>query len=86
MLYDEGNPRAIAYQMSRIEEHVNSLPEVQGSETRNHLQRLALEAATMVRLADVQRLARIDADPGGEKPLTSSWRHWQNACPQFPIP
>ena len=69
VLYDEGNPRAIAYQMSRVEEHVNNLPGVQRDETRTDLQRLALEAATMVRLADVRRLAAIDDESGQRETL-----------------
>jgi uncharacterized alpha-E superfamily protein len=69
VLYDEANPRAIAYQMSRVEEHVNSLPRIQESESRNNLQRLALEAVTMVRLADVRRLAEIDEATGRREML-----------------
>ena len=35
VLYDESNPRSIAYQVSRVEEHVNGLPSVQSRE--NHM-------------------------------------------------
>ena len=59
VLYDESNPRSIAYQVSRVEEHVNGLPSAQSRENRTDLQRLALETATMVRLVDVRRLAVI---------------------------
>ncbi len=59
VLYDENNPRSIAYQVSRVEEHVNRLPDVRSRDNRNDLQRMALETATMVRLADVRRLATI---------------------------
>ena len=69
VLYDESNPRAIAYQVSRVEEHINSLPGLRTGDSRNELQRLALEAATMVRLADVQRLAVIDDETGRRETL-----------------
>lgn len=59
VLYDESNPRSIAYQVSRVEEHVNVLPSAQNRENRTDLQRLALETATMVRLADVRRLGAV---------------------------
>jgi uncharacterized alpha-E superfamily protein len=63
VLYDETNPRSIAYQMARIEEHIESLPDTQGrDEIRNELQRLTLQTATMVRLADTRRMAEISED------------------------
>jgi uncharacterized circularly permuted ATP-grasp superfamily protein/uncharacterized alpha-E superfamily protein len=69
VVYDERNPRALAYQLSRIEQHINGLPGVANSGSRNDIQRLALEAATQVRLADVRRLAETEADTGQRKLL-----------------
>ena len=66
VLYDESNPRSIAYQVSRVEEHVNGLPSVQSRENRSDLQRMALEASTMVRLADIRRLSQV-ADESGQR-------------------
>ena len=58
VVYDESNPRSLAYQLSRLEEHVTALPsKQQQAGNRSELERLALESATMVRLADVNRLA-----------------------------
>jgi uncharacterized circularly permuted ATP-grasp superfamily protein/uncharacterized alpha-E superfamily protein len=54
---DALNPRSLLYQMSRLEEHVNDLPQEQEPGYRSELKRVALEAATMVRLADVRQLA-----------------------------
>jgi uncharacterized circularly permuted ATP-grasp superfamily protein/uncharacterized alpha-E superfamily protein len=56
VVYDENNPRSLAYQMSRLEEHVTALPNKQQNGSRSELERLTLETATMVRLADVNRL------------------------------
>jgi len=61
VVYDETNPRSLAYQLSRLEEHVTALPNRhQPAGSLSELERLALESATMVRLADVNRLAAAD--------------------------
>jgi uncharacterized circularly permuted ATP-grasp superfamily protein/uncharacterized alpha-E superfamily protein len=57
VVYDEANPRSLAYQLSLLEEHVTNLPQQHESGSRSELERLALETATLVRLADVNRLA-----------------------------
>jgi uncharacterized alpha-E superfamily protein len=57
VIYDENNPRALAYQLSTLEQHITRLPHQNGAGSRTELERLALETATLVRLADVNRLA-----------------------------
>ena len=57
VIYDENNPRSLAYQLSSLEDHVARLPQQHESGNRTELERLALETATLVRLADVNRLA-----------------------------
>jgi uncharacterized circularly permuted ATP-grasp superfamily protein/uncharacterized alpha-E superfamily protein len=57
VIYDENNPRSLAYQLTRLEEHVTRLPQQNDLGNRSELERLALETATLVRLADVNRLA-----------------------------
>jgi len=57
VIYDESNPRSLAFQLTTLEEHVGRLPQHNGSGNRSELERLALETATLVRLADVNRLA-----------------------------
>ena len=69
VIYDENNPRSLAYQLSRIEEHVAHLPHQNGSGNRSELERLALETATLVRLADVNRLALADKDSNKRETL-----------------
>jgi uncharacterized alpha-E superfamily protein len=59
VIYDESNPRSLAYQLSRLEEHVTALPNRNEIVSRTELERIALESATLVRLADVNRLATI---------------------------
>jgi uncharacterized alpha-E superfamily protein len=64
IIYDERNPRSLAYQLSRMEEHVGGLPREQDKGVRSELGRLTLESATLVRLADVQRLAETAPESG----------------------
>ena len=64
IVYDERNPRSLAYQLSRMEEHVGGLPREQDKGVRSELGRLTLESATLVRLADVRRLAEIATESG----------------------
>jgi len=65
VLADELNPRSLVYQLSRMEEHINDLPREQEPGYRSELKRLALETATMVRLADVSQLA--EAKPKAQR-------------------
>ena len=58
VIYSERNPRSLAYQLSRLEEHIADLPHKEPLDNRSEIERLCLETATMVRLADVNRLAQ----------------------------
>ncbi len=60
VIYDENNPRSLAYQLSRLEENIAALPRQQESGSRSELERVALETATLIRLADVTRLGVPD--------------------------
>jgi uncharacterized alpha-E superfamily protein len=62
VICDESNPRSLAYQLTRIEENIAGLPQQQPTGTRSELERLALETATLVRLADVNRLGSAGED------------------------
>jgi uncharacterized circularly permuted ATP-grasp superfamily protein/uncharacterized alpha-E superfamily protein len=57
VLCDENNPRSLAYQFSRLEEHIAALPHKEESDIQSELVRVAQEAASLVRLADVNRLS-----------------------------
>jgi uncharacterized circularly permuted ATP-grasp superfamily protein/uncharacterized alpha-E superfamily protein len=71
VLADERNPRSVAFQVTRIDEHINGLPGLQPGGLRNDLQRLSLEIATMLRLADVRRLAEISTESGERDALAA---------------
>lgn len=64
VIYDEDNPRSLAYQLLKLEQHVTRLPQQSESGGRSELERLALETATLVRLADVNRLAAVNEETG----------------------
>jgi uncharacterized circularly permuted ATP-grasp superfamily protein/uncharacterized alpha-E superfamily protein len=81
VLYDERNPRSLAYQVSRIEEHVADLPREQDPGYRTDLERLALEAATLVRLADVNLLATAAEESGRREHLEALLNQLSNRLP-----
>ncbi len=58
VIYDEDNPRSLAYQLTALEQHIGRLPHQRDTGSRSELERLGLETATLVRLADVNRLAQ----------------------------
>ena len=62
LLIDEANPRSVAYQLARLGEHINELPESKGSTRRPPEARLALSMLTAVQLAEVEALVSVDAN------------------------
>ncbi|MBN2886740.1 MAG: circularly permuted type 2 ATP-grasp protein [Chromatiaceae bacterium] len=56
---DEFNPRSLAFQLDRLEELVRALPRERGCLGRTRADKLALEAASAIRLADIDRLADL---------------------------
>ncbi len=72
LLLDEGNPRSVAYQLSKLRKHVDRLPESHPGSGHPREARLALslitsvqlaEAKELVNLADLDRFtARLDSD------------------------
>jgi len=62
VLLDELNPRSLLYQLRRLEKHVARLPRDRDTKRMAEKERLVLEAVAMVRLAEMQRLARIDSE------------------------
>ena len=69
VIYDENNPRSLAFQLSKLERHIASLPQENETGSRTELERLTLETATLVRLADVSRLAQVNDDSGRRETL-----------------
>ncbi len=64
IIYDENNPRSLAFQLSKLERHIANLPQQNESGSRTELERLTLETATLIRLIDVNRLALVDEKSG----------------------
>jgi uncharacterized circularly permuted ATP-grasp superfamily protein/uncharacterized alpha-E superfamily protein len=62
LLVDESNPRSIAFQLARIEQHIEALPQSGMGGGRLEEQRLVLSLLTAVRLADVVSLTRTEAN------------------------
>jgi uncharacterized circularly permuted ATP-grasp superfamily protein/uncharacterized alpha-E superfamily protein len=60
LLTDETNPRALAFQLASLEEHVEQLPAGAVPASRAPEARIALAALTRVRLADVTQLCRVE--------------------------
>lgn len=69
LLMDEKHPRALAYQLHQIQQHVTALPKDSHIQQLREDQRLILEAYTNIRLADSLELARYDENDGIYKNL-----------------
>jgi uncharacterized circularly permuted ATP-grasp superfamily protein/uncharacterized alpha-E superfamily protein len=62
LLFDEGNPRAVGYQLRRLHRHIGRLQSPSGSPYRSAEERLILEAITTLQLADIAALATLSHD------------------------
>ena len=62
VIYSELNPRSVAYQLITLEDHIADLPRKESEERQSEVERLCQETATMVRLADIDRLAQAAED------------------------
>ena len=71
VICDENNPRSLAYQLSLLEQHITQLPQQNQTGSRSELERLSLETATLIRLADVNRLAMQDEETGQRETLSN---------------
>jgi uncharacterized alpha-E superfamily protein len=58
LLLDESSPRSLAFQLARIDALVGDLSAGAAEPQRSAVERLALEALTLVRLFDVRALGR----------------------------
>jgi uncharacterized circularly permuted ATP-grasp superfamily protein/uncharacterized alpha-E superfamily protein len=58
LLTDESNPHALAYQLTALHDHVESLPREQAAASRSPEQKAILTALHQVRIADVAELCR----------------------------
>jgi uncharacterized circularly permuted ATP-grasp superfamily protein/uncharacterized alpha-E superfamily protein len=56
LLLDDANPRSVIYQINRLQKHIAILPRERGTHRLSTEERLVLEAATLLRLCDPNRL------------------------------
>jgi uncharacterized circularly permuted ATP-grasp superfamily protein/uncharacterized alpha-E superfamily protein len=59
LLIDEANPRAVAFQLARLREHVEQLPEGSTPMRRSPEFRFATDALAAVQLAELSEVARV---------------------------
>ena len=62
LLFDEGNPRAVGYQLRRLQRNIGRLRQPGHSSYRSAEERLILEAITRLQLADIEALATLSHD------------------------
>jgi uncharacterized alpha-E superfamily protein len=62
LLFDEGNPRSVGYQLRRLQRHIGRLQQSDGSPYRSAEERLILEAISTLQLADIAALATLSHD------------------------
>ena len=60
MVYDVANPRSVLFQLDRLVAHLAELPKQSSAQRLGNEERLALEATTLLRLTDADRLAAVD--------------------------
>lgn len=62
VLFDEANPRAVAYQLAAIDDHIRQLPRVTAGQRRDIAQKLACDARAALAEADAVSIATPDED------------------------
>lgn len=67
LLVDESNPRSLAFQLERLQRNLARLPRPRLDRKLSGEEKLALEAATQLKLADVPTLARNTPGEGYKK-------------------
>jgi uncharacterized alpha-E superfamily protein len=68
LLTDETNPRSVVYQVRALVDHVRALPALPGAGVKSPQLRLALEAQTLLELAEIEKLCLVD-DKGARPAL-----------------
>jgi uncharacterized alpha-E superfamily protein len=71
LVYDVANPRSVLYQLDRLVAHLAELPKQSSAQRLANEERLALEATTLLRLTDPDRLAAVDPGSGRRPELDS---------------
>ena len=65
LVYDVANPRSVLFQLDRLVAHLAELPKQSSAQRLANEERLALEATTLLRLTDPDRLAVVE--PGTKR-------------------
>jgi uncharacterized circularly permuted ATP-grasp superfamily protein/uncharacterized alpha-E superfamily protein len=82
LVYDEDNPRALVFQLSRTMEVVRRLPRERVHSHRSREERLALEALSEVRLADPAQLTEVAEGAGVRDRLDGLLARLQRLLPR----
>ena len=69
LVYDVANPRSVLFQLDRLVAHLAELPKQSSAQRLANEERLALEATTLLRLTDADRLAVVDTGTGQRQEL-----------------
>jgi uncharacterized circularly permuted ATP-grasp superfamily protein/uncharacterized alpha-E superfamily protein len=69
LVYDVANPRSVLFQLDRLVAHLAELPKRSSAQRLGNEERLALEATTLLRLTDPDRLATVDPTTGRRRDL-----------------
>ncbi len=60
LLFDEGNPRSIGYQVRRLQTQIDRLPHRESTPYRSAEERLILQAISTLQLADIEVLSTLE--------------------------
>jgi len=69
ILFDNSNPRSLLFQLERMQEHVDKLPQDPMNSHMSALERLVLESSTQLRLSDTQYLIDMENTAGTRQNL-----------------
>jgi uncharacterized alpha-E superfamily protein len=83
LLLDETNPRALAFQMSALADHITHLPKEPGDGQRSTENRLILDLLTQLQLADIDELSQLEPDEDGQTALQHLLRQYEERLAQL---
>jgi uncharacterized alpha-E superfamily protein len=71
LVYDVRNPRSVIFQLDRLLAHLADLPKQSSAQRMAAEEQLVLEATTLLRLTDAERLAEVEVSEGRRSELDS---------------
>jgi uncharacterized circularly permuted ATP-grasp superfamily protein/uncharacterized alpha-E superfamily protein len=75
LLLDETNPRALCYQIARLQAHLNDLPDAEALGQRKGAKQLLVEASNLLRLTEMGALTQVEAESGLRRRLDKRLSH-----------